>query len=118
MAPCYLTPVPGVCENNVMSKVLKRTSTGAGDTKVVRYVVDTGRAAPKSAKGRAVPAKAKGSEAKRPRTQVGKEPQGTITVLKSVKPANPYLSTPKEALKVAKRAGIFTATGKLTAAFE
>ncbi|WP_148260768.1 MULTISPECIES: hypothetical protein [Achromobacter] len=101
-----------------MSKVLKRTSTGAGDTKVVRYVVDTGRAAPKSAKGRAVPAKAKGSEAKRPRTQVGKEPQGTITVLKSVKPANPYLSTPKEALKVAKRAGIFTATGKLTAAFE
>ncbi|CAB3844935.1 hypothetical protein LMG3410_01462 [Achromobacter aegrifaciens] len=113
-----LTKVARVCENKVMSaKVLKRTSTGAGDTKVVRYVVDTGRAAPKSAKGRAAPAKAKVSAVKKPPAHVGKQPQGTFTVLKSVKPANPYLSTPKEALEVAKRAGIFTPAGKLKPAF-
>lgn len=107
-----------MCENNSMSaKVLKRTSAGIDDTKVVRYVVDTGRAVNKSLKGGDLPASGDAAAKKKSAPKASKPARGTVTVLKMVKPANPYLSSPEETLETAKRAGIFTPSGRLKPAF-
>jgi len=99
------------------AKVLKRTSAGTDDTKVVRYVVDTGRAPSKALKGKAPVAPRDAKASKKPEAKRSPSTRGTFTVLKTVKPANPYLLSPKEALEVAKRAGIFTPSGKLKSVF-
>lgn len=99
------------------AKVLKRTSARTDDTKVVRYVVDTGQTVNKTLKGKTSAAPAKAKTSKKPAVKHSTPARGTFTVLKTVKPANPYLLSPKEALEVAKRAGIFTPSGKLKPVF-
>lgn len=112
------------------AKIQKRISTGAGESEVVRYVlVDRDRisqtvkggsfVAPKKERMSA-PAKAAAQKTavKRDAKKATGSSSGQFTVLKTVKPANPYLSTPEEALNIAKRAGIFDRSGKLKSIYK
>lgn len=117
-----------LCENEAMTtKVHRRTSNQADDSKVVRYVIDTrasagfadssdagGKGLRQSTKEIVAPAKSTKSDGRK-----GAKPKGeTFTVLTAIKPANPYIvSSPEKALEIAKRVGIFTATGKLSPVF-
>jgi hypothetical protein len=107
-----------MCQNKAMSaKVLKRTSAAVDETKVVRYVVETDHPNRKAVKGRVSPLSAKADAPKRSAAKTARRAQSTFTVLKTVERANPYLRSPEEVLEVAKRAGIFTQSGKLRSVF-
>jgi len=111
----------------MMTKVHRRTSNQADDSKFVRYVIDT-----RASAGLADSSQAGGKESRRTTKEMGSSAKSvepsvrnnakskgeTFIALTTIKPANPYIvSSPEKALEIAKRVGIFTAKGKLSPVF-